>query len=313
MAVLKQAGAYRLAGLRIVSDFQLVGVQPCSKGAAPYRGVMIRRVPLPEKLTSTTATFRNGQHVGGSNGREVLLDFPQVSRFLVRAGKEILVDPAPASDPGEVHAHLLGTAFGILCHQRGIIPLHASAIDAASGGVAFIGRSGVGKSTLVAALAQRGHEIISDDVCFLRLDDRGIARVRPGVERIRLWEDAVYALGYDGPGVEREMHGYNKYFVPVRTPRSPLKHRRLRRIYELCPAHDGAIEVTRLRGATAIEVLMQNVYRLSLAERLGYKAHAFFVCAAAARNIEVFRLSRPKHFNALAQTIGVLEDHMCDT
>ena len=242
-------------------------------------------------------------NTSGYNGSEVLLDFPRVGRFLVRAGKEILIDPAPASDADEVRAYLLGTAFGMLCHQRGITPLHASAIDVADGCVAFVGASGAGKSTLVAALAQRGHEIISDDVCFLQLDGKGKVQARPGIERIRLWEDAMYALGYDGPGVEREMHGYNKYFIPVRSPRNPLKLRRLRRVYELHSAPDGAIEVTRLHGAAAVEVLMQNVYRLGLAERLGYKPRAFMVCAAAARDVPVFRLSRPKHFHALEETV----------
>jgi len=120
----------------------------------------------------------------------------------------------------------------------------------------------------------------------------------------------MYALGYDGPGVEREMHGYNKYFVPVRSPTSPRERRRLRRVYELRPAPDGAIAVRSLRGAAAVEVLMQNVYRLDLAERLGCKPHAFIVCAAAARNVRVFQLSRPKHFHALDETIEVLEDHL---
>jgi hypothetical protein len=305
-----EATVYRLAGLRIVSDLPLVGIQPCGHEAAPHKEVRIRRAVVPGGLASNTATFRDGQHIGGHDGREVLLDFPRVCRFLVRAGREILIDPAPASDAGEVRAYLLGTAFGLLCYQRGLIPLHASAIDLADGAVAFVGASGAGKSTLVAALARRRHEIISDDVCFLQLNGEGNVQVRPGIARIRLWEDAMYALRYGGAGVEREMHGYNKYFIPVRSPRSPLERRHLRRVYELHPAIDGAIQMTRLHGAAAVEVLMQNVYRLSLVERLGYKPHAFTICVAAARNVPVFRLSRPKHFHALGETIGVLEDHM---
>jgi hypothetical protein len=272
--------------------------------------VVIRRASVPAGGASAAATYRDRQPIAGNNGREVFLEFPGVGRFLVRAGKEILVDPAPESDALEVRAYLLGTAFGVLCHQRGITPLHASAIDIADGGVAFVGASGAGKSTLVAALARRGHEIISDDVCFLQLDGKGNVRVRPGIERIRLWEDAICALGYEGPGIEREMHGYNKYFIPVRSPRCPLGRRLLRRVYELHSAADGVIEVTRLQGATAVEVLMQNVYRLGLAERSGYKPNAFTVCAAAARNVPLFRLSRPKHFDALEETIGFLEEHI---
>ena len=183
--------------------------------------------------------------------------------------------PAPSSNDDEVRAYLLGAVFGALCHQRGITPLHASAIDVADGCVAFVGASGAGKSTLVAALAQRGHEIIGDDECFLQLGTNGEVQAWPGISGIRLCEDARAALGFDGAGVERAMHGYNKYFVPVRPPRNPIQSRRLREVYQLHRVPNGVTEVTRLRGADAVEVLMQNVYPPGLADRLGYQAHVF--------------------------------------
>src|SRR5262249_4375351 len=62
----------------------------------------------------------------------------------------------------------------------------------------------------------------------------------------------------------------------------------------------------------AVEVLMQNVYRLGLAERLGYKHHVFRVCAAVARYVPVFRFSRPKDFIVLEDTVEFLEDHLRD-
>jgi hypothetical protein len=232
----------------------------------------------------------------------------------VRSGKEIVVDPAPASDDRAVRSYLLGTAFAVLCHQRGITPLHASAIDIADGFVAFVGESGAGKSTLAAALARRGHQVVADDVCFLQLDREHDIKVWPGIAQIRLWEAAMQALGYGGPGVERELHGYNKYFIPVLQPRNLNQPRRLRRVYELHDALGGPTNlVTRLQGAATVEVLMQNVYRLGHAERLGYKPHAFKVCSTAARRVQVFRLSRPKDLNALEETVEFLEDHLHDT
>jgi hypothetical protein len=202
----------------------------------------------------------------------------------------------------------------VLCHQRGITPLHASAIDIADGFVAFVGESGAGKSTLAAALARRGRQVVADDVCFLQLEGEHDIKAWPGVAQIRLWEAAMQALGYGGPEVERELHGYNKYFIPVLQPRSLNPPRRLRRVYELHDALDGPTKlVTRLQGAAAVEVLLQNVYRLGHAERLGYKPYTFKVCSAAARRVQVFRLSRPKDFNALGETVEFLEDHLHET
>jgi hypothetical protein len=240
----------------------------------------------------------------------VLLDSSAIGRFLVRAGEEILVDLAPSSDEDEVRMYLLGAVFGTLCHQRGIAPLHASAIDVADGCVAFVGESGAGKSTLVAALAQRGHEIVSDDECFLQLGTKGDVLAWPGTSGIRLWEDARVALGFHGAGIERALQGYDKYFVPIRPPRDPMNSRPLRRVYQLHRDQDGVTEVTRLHGAAAVEVLIQNVYPPGLANRLGYQPHVFKVCSMAARSVPVFRLSRPWDLAALDRGIELLENHL---
>lgn len=304
---------YKLGGLRIASDFPLFGLQICRNEPEAGCEVVIRCAPIPEEVASATAKFLDGHYSGKYNGREALLDFPTVGRFLVRAGEEILVDRAPSANDDEVRAYLLGVVFGALCHQRGITPLHASAIDAADGCVAFVGASGAGKSTLVAALARRGHEIISDDECFLQLGTNGDVQAWPGISRIRLWEDARAALGFDGPGVERVMYGYNKYFVPVRPPRNAIQSRLLRRVYQLYRAPTGGTEVTRLRGADAVEALMQNVYPPGLADYLGYQSRAFMVCTAVAGNVPVFRLGRPRNMAALDQSIDLLENHLRNT
>jgi hypothetical protein len=308
-----KACAYRLCDLRIVSDFSLDGLQACRDDSAALHEIVIRRAHIPEGLASVTATFRNGQYIGTYNGRELLIDIPAAARFIVRDGKEILIDPAPFSDAGEVRAYLLGMALGLLCHQRGgITPLHASAVDVADGCVAFVGDSGDGKSTLAAALAQRGYSPICDDVCFMHLGTNENLRAWPGISRIRLWEDSRAALGYKGPGVEKEIHGYSKYFVPVTPPQNPAESRRLRRVYELHPGPSSAPELTRLRGGAAIEALMQNIYGIRGAEHMGYKPRAFIVCAAAARNTEVFRFNRPLGFDALSHGIDCLEKHLRD-
>ena len=305
-----ETAIYRFGGLRIASDFPLFGLQVCQSETKAHCEVVIRCAPIPQGIASATAKFLNGQYSGTYNGREVLLDSPAVGRFLLRAGEEILVDLAPSSNDDEVRAYLLGAVFGALCHQRGVTPLHASAIDVADGCVAFVGASGAGKSTLVAALARRGHEVLSDDECFLQLGANGDVQAWPGIGRIWLWDDSKTALGFDGPAIERELRGYKKYFVPVRSPRDPTRSRPLRRVYQLARVPNGVTEVTRLRGTDAVEVLMQNVYPPGLAACLGYQSHVFIVCAAAARDVPVFRFSRTCDFAALDQGIEVLENHL---
>jgi hypothetical protein len=301
---------YHLAGLRIVSDLPLPGLPPCDDESLLGDGISIRRGRIPESLSRVTAAFPHGQ----CNENELLLDISNVARYLLRNGNEILVDQAVASNHSDVCAYLLGTVFGLLCHQRGITPLHALAIDVAGGCVAFAGASGAGKSTLGAALAARGHPVVADDVCFLQLGGNGGVRAWPNVQhRIRVWEDAIAALGCQVPGLEPVWCGWNKYFIPVSAPRNPMEPRCLRRVYHLQAGSDGgAISIKQLHGAAAIEVLMQNVYRLDIAKHMGLKPAAFVVCAAAAREVPVFRLSRPLDFNVLREGIDLLEDDLRD-
>lgn len=301
---------YTLGGLRIASEFPLFGLHVCPKETEARCDVVIRHAPIPEEVDNTVARFLDGHYSGRYNGREVLLESSTRGRFLLRAGEEILIDLAPSSYDDDVRAYLLGGVFGALCHQRGITPLHASAIDVADGCVAFVGASGAGKSTLVAALARCGHEIISDDECFLQMGTNGDVRAWPGISGIRLWQDAMAVLGFEGLRVERAMHGYNKYFVSVRSPRNPVRSRPLQRVYQLHRVPNGVPEVTRLRGAEALEVLMQNVYPPGFADCLGYKSHVFMVCAAVARDVPVFRLCRSCDFAVLDQGLELLESHL---
>lgn len=297
---------YRLAGLRIASEFPLFGVQVCGNEAQPHCDVVIRCGSIPEKAALAAAKFHDGRYSGTYNGKELLLSRP-VGRFLVREGEEILVDLPPYAKRDEVRAYLLGAVFGTLCHQRGITPLHASAVDVANGCALFVGPSGAGKSTLAAALSQRGHEVIADDACFLQLGPDGDILAWPGITKILLWHDAKVALGINEAGVEREMQGCPKYFIPIRQPPNPTRARSLRRVYLLHRALTGKPEATRLRGGDAVEALLQNIYPPGLTDGLGYQPHIFNMCAAVARDVPVFRLTRTCDFAALDREIEFLE------
>jgi hypothetical protein len=68
---------------------------------------------------------------------------------------------------------------------RGLEVLHASAVVLGGGAVAFVGRSGAGKSSVAAALAHRGATFLADDVLALeRREGRLLAHPGPPVAGI---------------------------------------------------------------------------------------------------------------------------------
>src|SRR5215469_12033678 len=96
---------------------------------------------------------------------EFLLRIPGTARYYVANGNQVRVEIEPGAPIANVSTYLLGSVFGALCHQNGLLPLHASAVaQQDSNGseisvTAFLGDSRSGKSTLAARLPRRGFPI----------------------------------------------------------------------------------------------------------------------------------------------------------
>src|SRR5712692_8123118 len=69
-------------------------------------------------------------------GRDGLcrLGIDHVACFLVRNGREVVVEPRGDIGTPEFRSWLLGAVLGMLCHQRRLFPLHAACIRIGEGG-----------------------------------------------------------------------------------------------------------------------------------------------------------------------------------
>ena len=111
-----------------------------------------------------------------------LIRIEDVADFEIRDGRQIRVWPAAETKQKDIEIFLFGPAWASLCHQRGMLPLHASAIVTGAGITAFAGRSGAGKSTTAALLNSLGYELISDDILPVNFDqnsDTGSLAISP--------------------------------------------------------------------------------------------------------------------------------------
>ena len=72
------------------------------------------------------------------------LGIDHVAWFIVSNGREVVIEPRGGIDTPEFRSWLLGAVLGMLCHQRGLFPLHASCIRIGDGAVALAGRTGAG-------------------------------------------------------------------------------------------------------------------------------------------------------------------------
>ncbi len=296
---------YSCFDFRLRSDIRLAELAPAG-GTDDRTTVDVRVARVPETLPDAPPP-QSGLQV---RGETVLLSVPGVARYLVQNGHEMLVDPAPGAAERNVRLFLLGSALGILSHQRGLLPLHANAIVADGGAYAFGGHSGAGKSTLAAHFARAGYEILCDDVCAVSFAD-GVPSVWPGPPRLKLWGDAAQAFGHDRASLNQAIDGLDKYHVPLADTRAAARPVPSRRLYLLAKAGPGEPRaISQLRGQRAITAVMQHTYRNSYLGPMGLTAQHFRLCAELMRHAKIYEAHRDWGFDVFDREAEAIERHI---
>ena len=223
--------------------------------------------------------------------RDFLLNLPANARFRVTGGREITVEPLDGADESLIASLLTGTVWTALLQQRGLLTLHASVIAAGVGAVALLGPSGSGKSTLAAALAARGHAVLSDDVAAISGHAGGPPLVLPGFPILRLWADALDRLEIPAPPLRRVRADIEKYQFPV--GRFRTRPQSLRAAYLLTPTNRRDIEFAALRPSEGLMWLRRNTHRWKFVDAFGHRRAHFHAIARIARDVPIVRAARP--------------------
>lgn len=109
-----------------------------------------------------------------------LCDFEGDEKF-----ERITVHLHPGADEGLLPVLISGAVLAVHLMLHHALVLHASAVDVGGAAVAFVGSSGMGKSTIAAAMCALGCSLVSDDLlCY----EDGV--VHPGATENRLRENA---------------------------------------------------------------------------------------------------------------------------
>jgi hypothetical protein len=202
---------------------------------------------------------------------------------------------------------LLGSVFGALLHQRGLLPLHASAIETRQGAVAFAGPVGFGKSTLAAVFHRRGYRILADDVCAVSLSVNGTPLVMPAYPQLNLWADALEKVGSTKENLRRTRVLTEKYGLPVSTQFSASSVP-LYAVYELCTTNTTELSLTHLKGLDKIALVRDNTFRLRFLKGINQCERYIALVSATARHIRAARVVRPEGVFLLDELAGLVEN-----
>lgn len=302
--IYKKKYGYSAFGLRIDSEMMLTELM---EDSGRVSDVMIQCGDTPERIV---APLEEGDGYQLAE-QEFLFYVDGVARYYVANGNKIIVQPCSGANPQECQLFLLGTVMGILLMQRGMLPLHGSAVVANGRCLVFTGDSGAGKSTLAAALRQKGYAILSDDVSALIFDPSGMPWIQPGYPYQKVWQDAASLLNINTKPLTLVSTEYHKYYVPVGQSfwgqAAPLT---AVYVLEVKPGVDVGLSV--LTGAEKFAALMNHTYRGSFLYGMGSGTDHFQKCATLAKRIPVFRLTRPEGEPSIGKLLEILERHFDD-
>jgi len=291
--------SYHAYGLMLHASLPL----PELVAATGRADVVFRATELP---TPPLEAFKAGRYVCTGPG-EVILAWRDLVTVKVRGGREVVFHPLGGSDEPWLRQLLLGPVLGVLLHQRGLVTLHASAVEIGGRALAFVGWKGQGKSTTAASLHASGHEFLADDIVAIRMSGAQRPVVIPGFPQLKLWPDAVEALAVDRSSLSMLHPQTAKLSRRLTTPFMPSS-RPLQGIYVL--DRGDRPEIVRLPALDAFAEIVRHTYAARFVGEAGLAGLHFQHCVALAQKIPVFRFTREPSLELLPEALDLLTVHV---
>ncbi len=228
-----------------------------------------------------------------ANGAFLRLDyFDGIQFWLDPSGTSVWAAWPASQSLEDVATYLLGPVLGLLLRLRGVPCLHASAVTFGDSTVAFAGSEGRGKSTTAAALASRGHAVISDDIVAL-VERKGSFFVLPAYPYLSLWPESVKMLY----GPEKELPSFSANYekrqllLAENRLRFQEKQMSLGVVFLLGErvADPAAPFVETLPAGEALVALVANSYATNLLDK-SMRAREFELLGRLVTTVPVWRL-----------------------
>jgi len=274
-----------LASEIVCPELHLTTEQP----SVTIRYGSLKHIPIPE-------LHRSRNHL--INGHQLLIHLEGIATFLVSNGSEIIIDPDKKTSDKELRLFLLGSAMGAILHQRGFLPIHGNGIVINGECIIFAGHSGKGKSTLAAAFAQKGFQLISDDLCAIKIPAFSQPLVLPGHPHVKLWSDSLKQIRKRPEDHTQVRPDTDKFFVPMGTTYYP-QALPIKKIYILHYHDQQSINFQTLNKLDSLVALKNHTYKHRMVKKMNQEKAHYLLCSKLAQTLSVTRVFRPKDFTMI--------------
>lgn len=307
---LATARTYSIFGTILASDYAFRSRLPEASSPPDCSFTCATEPPVPDDWTSSGPVMEGRYRLETGEPEFAVhrhADF-EVMRFARGANFYLwpdrivceLWDPSVRSS---VELTFLGLVLSYWLERRGVLMLHASSVVVDGVGVLFLATKQGGKSSLAAAMLQRGCSLLSDDISPIRFDGTSF-QVYPGYPQMRLWPtEATRFLGHF-EDLERVHPSETKRQVPVGANglgsfcASP---RTLGSIYvpERENTDRGDIHIATRAHSQAVIDLVRHSFAPHLVEAVGLQPKRLALFSQLVQHVPVRTLRYPSGFDHL--------------
>jgi hypothetical protein len=219
-----------------------------------------------------------------------------------------------ASSLEDTQSYLVGPILGLLLRLRGIVCLHASAVNISDRAVVFVGPEGAGKSTTAAAFARRGYKALSDDIVAL-VNCGDHFEMLPAYPRLNLWPDSVKLLYGSSDALPLIMPHWEKRRLDLEVGEGTKFEKRLLRlgvIYVLGTNVGGLKKrIELISQKEALMTLVENTYATNFLDAK-QRAEEFQVLSRLVSTVPVLRLHRGKEAEGVEEFCTAIRQNYAD-
>jgi hypothetical protein len=301
---------FRLFGITLQSDWNIAARE--SSGQLDLQLIkgneaFFSSLPVPETTSSAPFSYKR------LPDESLYLHWRDQFEFHISPDSRTIHGRAFDGVPEEsLQVYLLGQVLSFALIGLGIEPLHATTLVIDGSGVAIIGDSGYGKSSLAGAFVHAGHKLLSDDLLVLERSENGFVAF-PGLPRLKLYDVMASRFITD----KRGGVPMNQDHSPKRI--YPMEHEwhdqpvPMKAFYSLVPPREAAnlldVRIDPLTEREAFIELTKNSFNVAMREIGRLQKHLDWA-AEVARTVPVRRLSYPRKVEMFDRAISAVMDDL---
>lgn len=296
---------YIFFGQLIKSKIDFPGIEPLISSIKYKNPIYVKFGKTPRKLVNPPTIEKPFSIF---NDLEFLYTFPNVAKYYVRNGNQIIIEPLVENE-NDALLFFYSSALAIVLFQRNLIPFHASGVKINQNKIVlFPAPSGMGKSTTALFLEKKGYPIFSDDTVLLEIID-GKCFATPSYPIMRLWQNTLQMSKYYQSNNTYELRpGLKKYGIYLNENFTHTKMEVAAIVF--LNNHDQELKIKPLIQKDAFIRLLDNVYGKQWINPMNKHLLQFQLASLISQSVRGFLANRPKGIDSFLEFSDAIENEV---